>query len=131
MIAGRSLKFAWANPEWRMNRKNRLTSSTDFKRVRRTGRSHAHPFLVLIAAPNGLEHSRFGFTAGRSIGGAVQRNRAKRRMRAALQEYFAKVQPGWDAILVARPAILGAPWQKITRSLGQLLRRAEILDDHD
>ena len=112
-----------------MNRKNRLTSSTDFKRVRRTGRSYAHPFLVLVAAPNDLELSRFGFTAGRSVGGAVQRNRAKRRMRAALQQHLAYIHPGWDTILIARPAILDAPWQDLVRSLGGLLRKSELLYD--
>jgi ribonuclease P protein component len=114
-----------------MNRKNRLTSSTDFKRVRRTGLSYAHPFLVLVAAPNDLGITRFGFTAGRSLGGAVQRNRAKRRMRAALQQHFDNIEPGWDTILIARSAILEAPWQQLVRALSQLLRRAELLDDHD
>ncbi len=114
-----------------MNRKHRLTSSTDFKRVRRTGRSYAHPFLVLVAAPNNLEHSRFGFTAGRSVGGAVQRNRAKRRMRAALQQYVSELRPGWDTILIARPEIINASWVPLIQALGQVLRRAEILDATD
>lgn len=131
MIADRSLKFAWANPEGRMNRKHRLTSSTDFKRVRRTGRSYAHPFLVLVAAPNDLGITRFGFTAGRAVGGAVQRNRAKRRMRATFQQQFSKIKQGWDIILIARPAILKAPWQQLVRSLGQLLKRAELLNDRE
>jgi ribonuclease P protein component len=114
-----------------MNRKNRLTSSTDFKRVRRTGQSYAHPFLVLVAAPNDLGITRFGFTAGRSIGGAVQRNRAKRRMRASLQQHFNNVKHGRDIILIARPAILKAPWQQLVQSLGQLLKRAELLNDRE
>jgi ribonuclease P protein component len=111
-----------------MNRKHRLTSSTDFKRVRRTGRSYAHPFLVLVAAPNNLEHSRFGFTAGRSVGGAVQRNRVKRRMRAALQQFANELHPGWDIILIARPEMINAPWKQLIQALGQLLKRAKILN---
>lgn len=114
-----------------MNRKHRLSSSTDFKRVRRTGRSFAHPLLVLIVTRNDLGISRFGYTAGRSLGGAVQRNRAKRRMRAALRLHFASIAPGWDSILIARPAILEAPWEQLLRSLEQLLRRAELMNDHN
>jgi ribonuclease P protein component len=127
VIAERTLKFVWAIPEGRMNRKHRLTSSTDFKRVRRTGKSYAHPFLILIVARNDLGISRFGFTAGRSLGGAVQRNRAKRRMRAALQLHYASLAPGWDTVLIARPAILKASWVQLIRSLAQLLRRAELI----
>jgi ribonuclease P protein component len=114
-----------------MNRRHRLTSSTDFKRVRRTGQSYAHPLIVLIVAQNDLGISRFGFTAGRSLGGAVQRNRAKRRLRAAVQQQLNTIHPGWDTVLVARPAILEAPWEQVVGSLRQLLRRAEILDDDD
>ena len=114
-----------------MNRKHRLSSSTDFKRVRRTGKSYAHPLLVLIVARNDLGFSRFGFTAGRSLGGAVQRNRAKRRMRAAIHLYSASIAPGWDSVLIARPAILEAQWQQLTYSLEQLLRRAELMNDRD
>jgi ribonuclease P protein component len=131
VIADRSLKFAWANPEGRMNRKHRLTSSTDFKRVRRTGQSYAHPFLVLVVAPNNLGITRIGFTVSRAVGGAVQRNRAKRRMRATFQQQFSKIKQGWDIILIARPAILKAPWQQLVRSLGQLLKRAELLNDRE
>jgi ribonuclease P protein component len=112
-----------------MNRKYRLTSSTDFKRVRRTGDSYAHPFLVLIVASNDLDRSRFGFTAGRSVGGAVQRNRAKRRMRAALNHYLSSIQPGRDILLIARSAILETPWEQLLRALRQVLQRAEILDE--
>ena len=114
-----------------MNRKHRLTSSTDFKRVRRTGQSYAHPLLVLVVAPNNLGFARFGYIAGRSLGNAVRRNRAKRRMRAALEQYSDQIRPGWDAILIARPEILSAPWQQLVQSLGQLLKRAELLDDSE
>ncbi|TFH38162.1 MAG: ribonuclease P protein component [Anaerolineales bacterium] len=114
-----------------MNRKHWLSSSTDFKRVRRTGQSYAHPLLILIVARNDLEISRFGLTASRSLGGAVQRNRAKRRMRAAVLQHFASIPSGWDSVLIARPAILEAPWEQLLRSLKQLLQRAELLNDHD
>ena len=69
-----------------MQRKLRLTRSTDFKRVRHDGKSTAHPFLVLIALENQLSITKVGVTAGRSVGNAVKRNRAKRLIRAALRE---------------------------------------------
>ncbi len=114
-----------------MNRKYRLTSSTDFKRVRRTGQSYAHPFLILIVTRNVKGVSRFGFIAGRSLGGAVLRNRAKRRLRSALQPYLTSIQPGWDSVMIARPALLDASWEQLIRSLEQLLKRAKLLDDYD
>ena len=63
-------------------------------RVRQLGKSYAHPFVVLIKHPNHEDFSRFGVAAGRSIGNAVQRNRAKRRIREILRLHHPVIQPG-------------------------------------
>jgi ribonuclease P protein component len=110
-----------------MNRNYRLTSSSDFQRVRREGKSYAHPLAILVVSPNGLKESRFGVTAGRAVGNAVLRNRAKRRLRAALQEHMTNVKPGWDIILIARSQLPQAKWQEIRETLATLLRRADLL----
>ena len=110
-----------------MNRKNRLTNPKDFKRVRRTGKSYAHPFIVLAASPNELTISRFGFTAGRSLGNAVQRNRAKRRLRHLAQEFKTQIAPGWDIVLIARKPCLDAPWPDLQQAFLDLSQRANLL----
>ena len=110
-----------------MNRRYRLTNPKDFKRVRRTGKSYAHPFIVLVASSNGLSFSRFGFTTGRSIGNAVQRNRAKRRMRHLTHELHEQIAPGWDVVLIARKQGLSADWQDLKQALMDLIRRADLL----
>ncbi|MCH7587184.1 MAG: ribonuclease P protein component [Chloroflexi bacterium] len=114
-----------------MNRRNRLTSSTDFKRVRRTGKSYAHPLAILIASPNGMTNSRFGVKASRSVGNAVTRNKAKRLIRAGLDRYIPHILPGWDIILIARPSLAHAEWSKVCDSLVLLLRRAKLMVRND
>ncbi|OGO27330.1 MAG: ribonuclease P protein component [Chloroflexi bacterium RBG_16_54_18] len=110
-----------------MKRKFRLRKSTEFQRVRRYGSSFAHPLIVLLALPNEQEFSRFGIAAGRSLGNAVHRNRAKRLMRAALQPLFRHVAPGWDVLLIARKPLLGASFPQIQSALSELSTRAKIL----
>ena len=105
----------------------RLTSSNDFKRVRRFGKSYAHPLVVLVALPNELAVTRIGVAAGRSLGGAVKRNRAKRRLRAAIQPLLDKTITGWDVILIARRPLLEAPFQEICSALETLLGKANLL----
>lgn len=112
-----------------MNRKYRLTSSTDFKRVRRTGKSYAHPLAILVVSPNDLTISRFGVTTGREMGNAVRRNRAKRRLREALRRYMPRVASGQDVVLIARPALNGAEWTDVLNTLETLLRRAGLFED--
>jgi len=110
-----------------VQRKFRLTRSTDFKRVRRTGKSYAHPFVVLVVQTSEAPRVRVGVTAGRSVGGAVQRNRAKRLLREAMRPLLPQLRPGWDLILIARPALITSTMQEIRQTLMDLLRRARIL----
>jgi ribonuclease P protein component len=110
-----------------VQRKFRLTRSTDFKRVRRTGKSYAHPFVVLVVQASEAPKVRVGVTAGRSVGGAVQRNRAKRLLREAMRPLLPKLIPGWDLILIARPSLASSSLQEIRQALTGLLRRAQIL----
>lgn len=110
-----------------MQRKFRLTRSTDFKRVRRTGKSYAHPFVVLVTQASEAHRVRVGVTAGRSVGGAVQRNRAKRILREAMRPLLPDLLPGWDLVLIARPALISASLQEIRQVLTSSLRRAQII----
>ena len=111
-----------------MNRRYRLTKSTDLKRVRRTGKSYAHPLAILVTNPNHQSTSRFGVTAGKALGNAVHRNRAKRLLREALRLNLSMISGGWDAILIARPAVLQANWSEIREAVTKLLRLAGLLE---
>lgn len=110
-----------------MKRDFRLTSSTDLKRVRNSGKSYAHPFVVLVVIPSTQDKIRVGVTAGRSVGGAVQRNRAKRLLREAMRPLLPALRPSWDLVLIARQPLPAATLQQVQAALSQLLRRADLI----
>ena len=112
-----------------MKRKFRLRRSIDFKRVRRLGKSYAHPFVVLIKHPNEDGISRFGVAAGRSIGNAVRRNRAKRRIRELVRQRIPFIQNGWDVIFLARQSIQDATPTELQAAIDGLINRAGISKD--
>jgi len=109
-----------------MNRRFRLTSSTEFKRVRRSGKSYAHPLVILIVDRNHLDRSRFGVTTTRSISSAVARNKAKRRLRESLRPELDRIEAGWDCVWVARPKLVDAPWTEIRSAVEGLLDRSGV-----
>ena len=106
-----------------------LKKRSDFLRVRAAARRWAAPGLVLQAAPmpevdteQGL--MRVGYTASRRIGNAVQRNRAKRRLRAAVAHVMsASAQCGCDYVVIARAATLTRPFDALVDDLAAALAR--------
>ncbi len=67
-------------------------------------------------------------SVGKRVGNAVIRNRVKRRIREALRHRQARLAPGWDLLLVARPGAAGASFWQLAETIEQGLRRARALD---
>lgn len=115
-----------------MKREFRLTQSTDFKRVRQSGKSYAHPLVVLIVLANEKDKSQFAVSAGRSVGNAVERNRAKRLLRESIRPKIRQIAAGWDVIFIARRGAGQAHLSEIDQTITSLLKRAGILKEvHD
>jgi ribonuclease P protein component len=85
--------------------------------------------MVLLVVGNEQTESRFGIVAGRTVGGAVQRNRAKRLLRAALQPRLLGIKPGWDVVLLARHGMSATTFTQTQSALEALLRRAGITNE--
>lgn len=115
-----------------MERRFRLKNSTDLKRVRRTGKSFAHPLVVLqVVKGKDADHLRIGVIASRTIGSAVKRNYAKRLLREAIRPFLIDIYAGYDLVLVARRAILDTNLTDLQSAIHQLLDRAKLLEGKD
>jgi len=114
-----------------VKRRFRLRKTADFERVRRLGKSFAHPLIVLIVHANEGEGLRVGVIAGRRLGNAVQRNHAKRLIRAATQTLSGYILPGHDLLMIARQPLLEASVVEIQRAIQKLLQRADLLISND
>jgi ribonuclease P protein component len=70
---------------------------------------------------------RATFVAGKKVGGAVERNRARRVLRAAWREVGPLLVEEADIVWVARPSIRGAKTQDLVAEMTELLRRAGVV----
>ena len=83
--------------------------------------------MVLVACPNESERTRVGVAAGKSVGSAVVRNRAKRLLRAAASSLYQQITPGWDLLLIARTPLAETDFNQARPALNSLLLRARLL----
>lgn len=109
-----------------MKRQDRLRRNSDFQRVRREGKFHASPLMVLAFLQNELDHSRFGFVVSKRLGKAVRRNKIKRRMREAIRLQLPHLKPGFDVVLIARQPINRASYTQIEQDLANLLTKSDL-----
>ena len=103
-----------------------LCRNSEFQRLYRRGRCAVRPSMVVYCGkgiPGGL---RLGITAGKKVGGAVCRNRAKRVITAAFRSCLPQIKEGYDFVIVARTRILSVKSTDVMASLLKLLKKANL-----
>jgi len=117
----------------------RLKRRAEFLRIAGSGRKSVTPGLILqvaprpastIAAEKRVPELRVGFTASRKVGIAVERNRARRRLRAAVEQVMTlHAAPDHDYVLVARAATARRPFAALKGDLETALRQTGAYRD--
>jgi ribonuclease P protein component len=110
-----------------VKRAYRLRRPDQFRRVQRQGRTVHHQLLRLTVLPSRRARTRCGFVAGKRIGKAVQRNRARRRVREAVRLVLEHIVPGTDLVFVVRSAeVADIPFADLQAVVVRLLQRAAV-----
>ena len=96
----------------------RLLKHADFERVYKMGRRHFAPHLTVFflarAEGNGL---RVGLTVGRGLGGAVQRNRIKRRLREAVRLHRGESTVAADVVINPKRSVLAVEFEMLAEEV--------------
>ena len=104
-----------------------LKKNNEFKRLYNKGRSSASHCVVVYCRKNGRKENRIGFTVSTKIGGAVQRNLIRRRLKEIyrLNEY--KLVSGYDLVIVARVRSRYVGYHELESSVLGLFRKLELI----
>jgi ribonuclease P protein component len=110
-----------------MKRAYRLRRPDQFQRVRREGRNWSSPLLTLNVAASRRRVTRCGFVVGKRVGKAVERNRARRRVREAVRLVYDTIVHGRDLVFVLRsPDLATIEFARLQALVEDLLRRANV-----
>ena len=106
-----------------------LNKNYEFQRLYKRGDSAPGAYFVLYARRNGGNSNRLGITVSKKVGGAVQRNRAKRRLKEIYRTNFHRLKKGYNIVIVARTAAATVEYDKLERAYFWAARKVEILND--
>ena len=99
-----------------------------FRRLYRTS-GVADGLLVLYARKNRTDGNRVGITVSKKLGGAVVRNRVRRRLREIYRLNETQFQPGWDLVVVARTRAMTAEYARLQSAYLALAARLGVLQE--
>lgn len=100
-----------------------------FRRLYARGDSAVGRFVVVYAKRNGTDQNRLGITTGAKLGGAVDRNRARRRIRETYRLNESRLKRGWDVVIVARTAAIDGDFSEMQRSFLHQCARLKLLKE--
>jgi ribonuclease P protein component len=103
-----------------------LRRRADFEAIGRHGTARSTPLLVLRSLRTDRTETRIGLSTPRTLGGAVQRNRVRRRLRELVRTRLERIGPGWDLLLIARPGAGAATHAELGAAFDALLARSGI-----
>jgi ribonuclease P protein component len=112
-----------------MDKRLRLRSNEDFKRVYKHGKSYWNRNLVIYLRKNELGYSRIGFTVTKKVGNSVVRNKVRRRMREIIRKNIDKISGEYDIILVPKKNVVDIDYQTLESAIIHIFKIAGLLKD--
>ena len=104
-------------------REARLVRRGDFDAVYRAGKRFSSSHFTVFVRSNELALNRFGFSIKKALGGAVVRNRIRRRLREMVRCHRQEISPGWDIVIHPKSSVAKVPFAALATDLMRLLKQ--------
>ena len=108
-----------------------LKQNNVFRRLYAKGENAVGSFVVVYAKRNGSKMNRLGITTGLKLGHAVDRNRARRRIRETYRLAEHRLKPGYDIVIVARSQSIDGDFAAMGRSFLRQCKRLKLLREEE
>jgi len=103
-------------------REARLVRKAEFDAVYRAGKRRSSSHFTVFFRANEQPQSRFGFSIKKALGGAVVRNRIRRRLREMVRCHRLEIPAGWDIVIHPKSTVARAEFATLTADLLRVLK---------
>jgi ribonuclease P protein component len=103
-------------------REARLVRRGEFDAVYRAGKRRSSSHFTVFFRANELSQSRFGFSIKKALGGAVVRNRIRRRLREIVRCHRLEIPSGWDIVIHPKSSVVRVEFAALAADLLRLLK---------
>lgn len=111
-----------------LRRENRLRKRYQYNYIYKHADFYSGKCMVLYALPSKTNHIKVGFAVGKKIGGAVQRNLTRRRLREIVFKYIPVLKQNYNIIVLAKENILQTKFADQETDFKNLIGKAELID---
>jgi ribonuclease P protein component len=111
-----------AQTSFSFSREARLVRKSEFDAVYRAGKRRSSSHYTLFVRANDLPVTRFGFSVKKALGGAVVRNRIRRRLREVVRCHRQEIPAGWDIVVHPKSSVGQADFVTLSDELVRLLK---------
>jgi len=108
--------------EVRPAKAGKLAQKAQFDAVYRAGKRRSSSHFTAFVKANNLPQSRFGFSIKKALGGAVVRNRIRRRLREVVRLHREEIPSGWDIVIHPKSSVAKAPLEALAADFLRLLK---------
>ena len=112
-----------------LRRENRLKKKYQYNYIYKYAKFYPGKCMVLYALPSNTRNIKVGFAVGKKVGGAVQRNLTRRRLREIVRKYIPSLKQNYNIIVLAKENILQTTFAEQEIDFKNLLDKAELIDN--
>lgn len=109
-----------------LNKKYRINRKEEYNHIYNNGKKIQGKYIIIFLTANNMEYNRFGIVTSKKVGHAVQRNLAKRRIRAIIQNHLPAFKTGFDLVIVARYNIKDALYAALEKDFLNAIKKAQL-----
>lgn len=112
-----------------LTKERRILKNADYRLVYKHGTYQVGRRCVLYKMPVAKQPTKIGFVTGKKVGGAVQRNRARRLMKEVYRLHQHEIREGYHIVFVGRANMASATYEDAEKEMMYLFRKSKLLKD--